>query len=113
SKTSQAIPGAARMTSSGRAYRKGLALHLTNPKAILFFGALYSVGMPPGVSAADLLVVIAAVGLQGAMLFHGYALIFSSPRVVSGYVRLRRLCEAAFAAAFAFAGVKVLTARLS
>src|SRR3546814_8987232 len=26
------------------AYRRGLVLHLTNPKAILFFGSLYAVG---------------------------------------------------------------------
>ena len=36
-----------------RAYAKGLALHLTNPKAILFFGSLYAVGIPPSASPMD------------------------------------------------------------
>jgi len=107
------VPDAAYLSSSGRAYRKGLALHLTNPKAILFFGALYSVGIPAGASAIDLLWIIAAVGLQSALVFHGYALLFSSRRMVACYVRLRRVFEAVFAAAFAAAGIKILTTRIS
>jgi threonine/homoserine/homoserine lactone efflux protein len=98
--------------SLATAYRRGLLLHLTNPKAILFFGSLYAVGVPAGTSPASLALVIAAVGLQSFALFHGYALLFSSPPLARGYAKLRRWFEAAFAAAFAFAGIKILTARL-
>jgi len=100
------------MPSPGAAYRRGLLLHLTNPKAILFFGSLYAVGVPAGASPAALALVIAAVGLQSLLLFHGYALLFSSPPLARGYANLRRWFEAVFAAAFAFAGIKILTARL-
>jgi threonine/homoserine/homoserine lactone efflux protein len=99
--------------SLGAAYRRGLLLHLTNPKAILFFGALYAVGVPAGTSPAALALVIAAVGLQSFALFHGYALLFSSPPLAAGYAKLRRWFEAIFAVAFAAAGLKILTARLS
>jgi threonine efflux protein len=95
------------------AYRRGLLLHLTNPKAILFFGALYSVGVPAGVAPETLALVIAAVGLQSLLLFHGYALLFSSPPLAAGYAKLRRWFEAVFAVAFAAAGLKILTAKLS
>jgi len=101
-----------RTQSLGGAYRRGLLLHLTNPKAILFFGALYSVGMPAGTSPATLALVIAAVGVQSFAVFHGYALLFSSPPLAAGYARLRRWFEAVFAVAFAAAGIKILTARL-
>jgi threonine/homoserine/homoserine lactone efflux protein len=94
------------------AYRRGLVLHLTNPKAILFFGALYAVGVPAGSSPATLALVIAAIGLQSLLLFHGYALLFSSPPLTAGYAKLRRWFEAVFAVAFAAAGFKILTARL-
>src|SRR3546814_12240476 len=73
------------------AYRRGLFLHLTNPKAILFFGALYAVGVPEGTSPATLAVVIAAVGLKSLLLFHGYAMLFYSPPLSAGYAKLRRL----------------------
>ena len=94
------------------AYRRGLLLHLTNPKAILFFGALYSVGVPAGSSPATLAMIIAAIGLQSVIVFHGYALLFSSPPLTAGYAKLRRWFEAVFALAFGAAGFKILTARL-
>ena len=98
--------------SPGQAYRRGLALHLTNPKAILFFGSLYALGVSPGTPWSSLAVVIAAVGLQSALVFHGYALLFSSARIAGVYARLRRWFEVAFALAFGAASLKVLTARL-
>lgn len=94
------------------AYAKGLALHLTNPKAILFFGSLFAIGVPAGASIWDLALVIGAVGIQSVLVFHGYALLFSSPPLVAGYARLRRWFEAIFAIAFGAAGLKILTTRL-
>lgn len=95
-----------------RAYAAGLGLHLTNPKAILFFGSLYAVGVPAHAAPSTLLLIIAAVAVQSALVFHGYALLFSSPPVARGYMRLRRCFEGAFALAFGYAGVKLLTSRL-
>lgn len=94
------------------AYGKGLALHLTNPKAVLFFGALYSIGLPPGTAPSDLVTVILAVGAQSIVVFYGYALLFSNAALARVYLRLRRPLEALFAAAFATAGWRILTARL-
>lgn len=98
--------------SLGRAFGKGLAMHLTNPKPILFFGALYSVGVPPTASPAEVASVVLVVGLQSVVIFASYALLFSNSRVVGVYVRLSRWFEAAFAMAFGFAGLRLLTARL-
>lgn len=101
-----------RYSSFRRAYGKGLALHLTNPKAILFFGSLYAVGVPAQASPMQLATVILAVALQSAVVFHGYALLFSSAPMIKGYMRLRRWFEGIFAIAFGAAGLKILTARL-
>jgi threonine efflux protein len=99
--------------SLGQAYARGLALHVTNPKAILFFGSLYAIGIPHDATPAQLATVIAAVGLQSFVIFHGYALLFSNRLITRVYLRLRRGFEAVFALAFGFAGIKVLTTRLS
>ncbi|KMO13562.1 LysE family translocator [Methylobacterium platani] len=96
-----------------RAYARGLALHLTNPKAILFFGSLYTLGISARTSPAELALVIAAVGLQSALIFTGYAWLFSKSRMAAGYLRLRRWFDGAFAALFAGASLKILTARLT
>lgn len=93
-------------------YLKGLALHVTNPKAILFFGSLYSLGVPADADFRALATVIVAVGLQSVLVFCGYAVMFSTPSLARGYLRLRRWFEGAFALGFGVAGLKVLTARL-
>ena len=95
-----------------QAYVKGLALHLTNPKAVLFFGSLYAVGIPAGSPPEALATVIAAIGAQSFVVFHGYALIFSSGVTTRAYTRLRRGFEAMFAVGFGAAGLKVLTTRI-
>jgi threonine/homoserine/homoserine lactone efflux protein len=105
------LPGFA-AASARRAYARGLALHLTNPKAILFFGSLYSFGVPADASLSDLAMIVALVGVQSAIVLHGYAVLFSNPVVVRGYLKLRRWFDGAFALAFGYAGVKILTAKL-
>lgn len=107
------VVAAVAVKGSGKTlYFKGLALHLTNPKAILFFGSLYSLGVPADADFRALATVIAAVGLQSVLVFCGYAVMFSTPALARGYMRMRRGFEAAFALGFGAAGLKVLTARL-
>ena len=101
-----------RFLSLRAAFAKGLLLHLTNPKAILFFGSLYAIGMPQGAPPQDLLFVIMAVGVQSALVFHLYAWMFSNSKLTQGYVKLRRGFETIFAIAFAGASLRILTARI-
>ena len=99
-------------SSPRRAYAKGLALHLTNPKAILFFGALYAIGIPPNTPPSGLIMVILSVGTLSLVMFHSYALIFSSPPMAAVYTRSKRGFEAFFALAFGAIALKVLFARV-
>lgn len=92
-------------------FTKGLLLQLTNPKAILFIGSLYSLGIPAGSSIQGLVIVISAVGTLGFIIFHGYAILFSSTTMTNLYLRLRRWFEGAFAIGFGAASFKILTAR--
>ncbi len=90
----------------------GWGLHLTNPKAILFIGSLYALGVPAEASAGELAVVVATVWLQSVLIFHGYALAFSQRRAANAYLRFKRVFDGLFAVAFGLAGLKILTARL-
>ncbi|WP_346907520.1 LysE family transporter [uncultured Roseibium sp.] len=98
--------------SMGAAFRKGLAIHLTNPKAILFFGSLYSIGVPSGATAGDLVSIIAAVGSLSALIFIGYGWLFSIAPVRQAYLRLHRWFSGLFAIAFGAIGFKLLTTRI-
>ena len=95
------------------AWTRGLLIHLTNPKAILFFGALYSLAMPVGIKTPALLYVIFFVGVISACIFLGYAFLFSSPVIRARYLQSKRLFETAFAVLFGFAGLKLLFSRLN
>ncbi|MBI1244174.1 MAG: LysE family translocator [Alphaproteobacteria bacterium] len=112
-KPGDAVTAAMAGATPGRTFLKGLMLHLTNPKAIFFFVALYAIGVPHGTPASTLAVVIAAVGIQSFVIFHGYALLFSRPAIARVYAHLRRWFDATFACVFGYAGLKVLAARLN
>lgn len=93
-------------------FAKGLMLHITNPKAVLFFGSLYSMGIPAGTLPSELLIIITAVSIQSFAIFHSYALVFSSKAMTCFYLLLRRIFEGAFALGFGVASMKILTARV-
>lgn len=96
-----------------RVYLQGLLLHLTNPKAVLFFGSIYTIGIPPGAQLSQLLTVMVSLALISFSVFVGYALLFSTPMATKLYLRARRWFQAVFAVGFAAAGLKILTARLT
>jgi threonine/homoserine/homoserine lactone efflux protein len=106
------LPKGMNVSSPRRAYARGLALHLTNPKAILFFGSLYSIGIPPTATVYDLAAVVIAIAIQSFIILHGYALLFSSEAIARAYLKLRRWFDGTFALAFGYAGLKILTAKL-
>jgi threonine/homoserine/homoserine lactone efflux protein len=95
-----------------RLYLKGLALHLTNPKAALVWISLLSLGLPVGAPAMTIVVYITGCLTIGLVSLNAFALMFSAPPVVAAYRKARRYIEATMGAVFAFAGVRMLMARL-
>ncbi len=94
-----------------RLYLKGLGIHLTNPKAIFSWLTLVSLGTPQDAPHV-MPVLIGGCMVLGVVIFMGFALLFSIEPVHRGYRKARRGIEAAMAGFFAFAGFKLLTARL-
>lgn len=95
-----------------RLYLKGLGIHITNPKAIFSWLMLVSLGMPQDAPTGILVLLIGVCMLLGLVVFTGFALVFSMAPVERAYRRSRRLIEAGMAGFFAFAGLRLLTARL-
>lgn len=91
----------------------GVALHVTNPKPVLFFGTLFSIGVPAGTSPAELALVVLIVGLNNGAVFFAYALLFSNSAIAKAYARARRWFEGVFAALFGITGLQILTFRLT
>ncbi len=93
-------------------FAKGAAIHLTNPKAILSWGAIYTIVAPADAVPTTLFGYFAMLYAGSILIFIGYAFLFSSKKVVYVYSRARRLFDLAFAGFFGLASFKILTARL-
>jgi threonine efflux protein len=92
-------------------YLKGLAMHLTNPKAIFVWLAIVALALPQGARQADAMWVVAGCGSIGAAIFGGYALVFSTQTARRAYSVAHRWFNATLAAVFAYAGVRLLIIR--
>jgi threonine/homoserine/homoserine lactone efflux protein len=93
-------------------FRKGLLLHLTNPKAIFGWGAIFAIVVPPSSPPAVIWQTFSALITVSSVVFFGYALLFSTGAFVRGYQKMRRVFEFTFASLFGLAGLKILTAKL-
>ncbi|MGB0959424.1 MAG: LysE family transporter [Halocynthiibacter sp.] len=97
---------------NGAFFKRGLFVHLTNPKAILSWGAIYSIALPADASVFDVWQAFFALVLVSAVVFIGYAVLFSSAPIARGYLRLRRMFELLFAILFGAVSAKILMADL-
>lgn len=109
--TERALPLEKQPPSLRRLYFKGLGIHLTNPKAIFSWLTLVSLGTPQDAPHV-MPILIGGCMVLGVVIFMGFALLFSIEPVHRGYRKARRGIEAAMAGFFAFAGFKLLTAKL-
>jgi len=92
---------------------KGTLIHLTNPKAILSWGAVYAIVSPAGATTGDLLVTFSYLYAGSIMVFIGYGFLFSSPPLVAAYRKARRWFEGTFAVFFGAASLKILTTKIT
>lgn len=86
------VPPAAR--AGWRDWSAGLLTNLGNPKAVVFFGALFTTLVPADATASARAGAVAAMVLVAALWFSTVAAVFSSRRVARGYRRARRPVEA-------------------
>lgn len=98
--------------SRGSAFGKGLALHLTNPKAVLGWGAIYAVVLSPDAAPVSVTILFCALILTSMVVFLGYAVLFSSAPIARGYMRLKRGFDLTFGVLFGAATLKLLTAKI-
>lgn len=92
-------------------YGRGLAMHLTNPKAIMSWLAIVSLALPQAAPPGYALSVVACCMVLALFVFCGYALLFSTAFARRGYVKVRRWLEGALAVVFGVAGFKLLASR--
>lgn len=98
--------------AKGKLFTKGMLLHLTNPKAILAWGAIYAIALPEGASTSQVWFLFGQLICVSAIVFLGYGILLSSQRVGRLYRKTQRWFEFSFGILFGVASFKILTARL-
>ncbi|MEL7542337.1 MAG: LysE family transporter [Pseudomonadota bacterium] len=102
------IAPAARHLSVLQAWRRGLFVILTNPKAALMWAAVASYLFGVGLSALEV-ALFGPVAMVSALLIYGtYALLFSSGLAMRGYRRFARAFETAFGVLFGGLGATLM-----
>ncbi len=91
-----------------QSYLKGLAMHLTNPKAIFVWLSIVALGLPPDAARGDALMVVGGCAVIALAVFFGYALAFSTGAARSAYRKVHRWFNAALALLFGLAGLRML-----
>lgn len=91
-----------------RMYLRGTGMHLTNPKSVLVWLSVVTLGLPQQAAPADALPVIVGCWIIGSAVFGGYAIAFSTLTARTLYGRLKRWLDAGLALVFGYAGVRLL-----
>lgn len=97
--------------SSKQYFLRGLAIHLTNPKSIFAWLAIITIGVRPDAPIWVSFVIVGLCWLMGMGVFGGYALAFSTNRMVRIYTSFRRWIEGTTSVVFGLAGLKLLTSK--
>lgn len=96
-----------------RLFLKGFLIHLTNPKAIFSWGAIFAIALPSDPTTLAIWKLFGALYLVSMALFWGYALLFSAPWIARGYRKATRWFDAAFGLLFGAASLRILTAKIN
>lgn len=86
-------PVLAARSSLARAFRNGMLTNLSNPKAMVFYGSVFSAFVPAGTMPATQAAMVATVGTIAALWYGGVAWFLASERAALVYRRIRPLLE--------------------
>jgi threonine efflux protein len=96
---------------SKKLFVQGLALHVTNPKAIFTWVAIVSLALPQNPSNLMSLIVVVGCMLLGTLVFGGYAFIFSTEKAQITYRKFGNWFNGITALVFGVAGFKLLSSQ--
>lgn len=93
-------------------FRRGYVVMMTNPKAVLAWIAIVSLGLKEGAPGWVGAAIVLGTFALSIALHILYALAFSTPFMLRSYRKARRGIQGVLGAFFALAGIKLLTSRV-
>ncbi|MGI9349935.1 MAG: LysE family translocator [Rhizobiaceae bacterium] len=102
------ISASGKKFTNSQAYRRGLLVLLTNPKAVMMWAAVSTFLFGAGLTANEVLLFGPVGALSGFVIYGCYALLFSSGLASRTYRRFSRWIETLFSASFGTLGGKLM-----
>jgi len=100
-----------RTSTSSRAFRAGLIVNLSNPKSVLFAGAVIVVIFPSGLTLTDSLLIVTNHLIVEIAVYTAMACVLSTPAARAAYLRIKRYADRTAAAVMAALGLRLLLER--
>ncbi|MEM7651658.1 MAG: LysE family transporter [Pseudomonadota bacterium] len=100
-----------RDASSVRYYTHGLVVQMTNPKAVLAWVAIMSLGVMDGAPLWVPAAIVIGTSVLSILIHALYAMAFSSPPMVLLYKKTRRGIQGMLGVFFTFAGLRLILSR--
>ncbi|ACT05087.1 homoserine/threonine efflux pump [Dickeya chrysanthemi Ech1591] len=95
----------------GKTFMRGLLTNLSNPKALIYFGSVFSLFVGDDVGAAARWGLFALISLETLLWFSLVALVFALPVMRRGYQRLAKWVDGLAGALFTGFGIHLIISR--
>lgn len=99
------------LAAGGRSFVKGLLTNLANPKAIIYFGSVFSLFVGDSVGANARWGIFVLIVVETFAWFTLVASVFALPRVRRGYQRMAKWIDGVAGALFAGFGIHLIISR--
>lgn len=99
------------LATSGRSFLKGLLTNLANPKAIIYFGSVFSLFVGDNVGSAERWGIFVLISLETFAWFTVVASLFAMPSMRRGYQRMAKWIDGVAGALFAGFGIHLIISR--
>lgn len=99
------------LARGGRSFLKGLLTNLSNPKAIIYFGSVFSLFVSNDVGSAERWGLFVMIALETFVWFTIVASLFALPQMRRGYQRLAKWIDGVAGALFAGFGIHLIISR--
>ncbi|MDR3433421.1 MAG: threonine export protein RhtC [Rouxiella aceris] len=99
------------LPARGKTFMRGLLTNLSNPKAIIYFGSVFSLFVGDSVGSAERWGIFALICLETLAWFSVVALVFALPVMRRGYQRLAKWIDGVAGVLFAGIGIHLIISR--
>ena len=99
------------LPARGRTFMRGLLTNLSNPKAVIYFGSVFSMFVGDSVSGGERLGIFLLIVVETLAWFSLVALVFALPKMRRGYQRLAKWIDGVAGVVFAGFGIALIVNR--